>query len=758
MKRAHYFLTSLLFILVIMSTASSCGVKRYVPENEVLYQGSKLNVSSDSTIRDIHKIEEELEALLRPEPNSKILGIKLGLWSYYKTRQKKSGFLSKYLNKKIGEEPVYLSDADPERTQELIRNRLENRGFFESEISTRSKQRKTAGTITYDIDVKTPYTVERYQLEHDSLAIYSEIQSRLSNSFIKPQIRFDLARFKLERERIDKHLKSKGYYNFNADFLIFEADTNQYKGKKFDLYLRLKNDIPTRAKIPYIIHSVTVYPNHAIDNKNRKLDTVSISGIDYLQDSTFFKPKKLAPYILFNKGELYNPTTSKLTSNRLSSIGTYKFVNIQFDERKLKDNVDSIGLLDAKIYLSPLNKRALRAELQAVTKSNNFTGPALSLTYSNRNLFKGGETLNIIGKIGYETQVASGDNAGLSSTQIGLKTNLIFPRLLFPIRLVDRFKYAIPKTKISTGVEYLNRSKLYSLNSFTGSFGYNWNANKYVYHELNPISINYIKLANTTEEFEKILDENPFLNSSFEQQFIAGLTYSFIYSELNSSSKKNLLFFNTNVDVAGNTLSLLSNTSDKKNTFLGQEYAQFSKIDADIRYYFNLGKNQTLITRLFGGVGLAYGNSNTLPFSKQYFSGGPYSIRAFRTRSIGPGTYNPEATDTGAFFDRSGDIRLEANVEYRFPVYSFLNGAFFFDAGNVWLFDENETLPGGKFTSSFTKELAMGTGFGLRLDIQGFVIRLDWGIPIHTPRIENNQEYTFDIPNGILNFAIGYPF
>src|SRR5690606_30201470 len=285
---------------------------------------------------------------------------------------------------------------------------------------------------------------------------------------------------------------------------------------------------------------------YSVDTDSIVKDTVSLEGINFIQDTTFFKPKRLAPYILLKEGERYDPKASQLTSNRLSSIGTYKFVNIRYKEINTEASNDSIGMLDAYIHLSPLNKRAIRAELQAVSKSNNFAGPTLSLTYTNRNLFRGGETLNVTGKVGYEMQIGGGDNKALSSTQLGLTTDLIFPRLLFPIKIVDQFEYAIPKTKISLGAEYLNRSQLFGLNSFTGTFGYSWNANKYVYHELNPFRINDVNRSRVTDEFQDILDNNQFLQGSFEHRFIAGLTYSFTYNELVDANKKHPLFFNAN--------------------------------------------------------------------------------------------------------------------------------------------------------------------------------------------------------------------
>ncbi|MEH6679945.1 MAG: BamA/TamA family outer membrane protein [Sediminicola sp.] len=741
----------------------SCSVKKFIPEDELLYTGADVKLHTSEKVKGQKDIQLELEDLLRPEPNSKILGMRVGLYSHYKAQREKPGFIQKFLNKKVGEEPVYLSDVDSIKTMELINNRLENRGFFNNIVSSKTNTSAKTASIDYRANVGNPYLLETYQLDTDALPIYREIAKSMGETVLKKGERYDLSKMKLERERLDADLKGKGYYNFNADFLIFEADTNRYDTKRFDLFLRMKKDVPEKSKVPYVINSVKVYPNYSIDKVYDQNDTIDHEGIDYIQDTLFFKAKRLAPYVLLKEGDTYDPMKSKLTSNRLSSIGTYKFVNIRYAEvmsDSIADTTD-VGRLDAHIYLYPLNKRAIRTELQAVSKSNNFAGPSLVVTYSNRNLFHGGEILNITAEGGYEKQLGGKNSAGLSSTKLGLNTGLIFPRLLFPITLEDKFDYAVPKTKVGMGVEYLKRSGLYSLNSFSTTFGYTWNANKYVYHELNPISVNFVRLSNTTPEFEEILSDNPYLRSSFEQQFIAGLTYSYTYSEISEREKNNPVFFNFNLDLAGNLLSLLDKGKDEEgnNTFLGSEYAQYSKFDVDFRYYFNLGPSQTLVTRLFGGIGFAYGNSTALPFPKQYFSGGPYSVRAFRIRSLGPGTYESTSTNASqSFFDRSGDIRLEANLEYRFPLYSFLKGALFADAGNVWLLKENESLPGGKFTSNFTKELGVGVGAGLRVDIQNFVIRFDLAVPVSKPFLPEGERLDFDFNNPVLNFAIGYPF
>ena len=754
-------LHKILLLTFLLGGLHSCSIRKYIPEDERLYKGATLQIESDSIIKNEDNLKSDLETVLLPEPNSKFLGMYLGLYYHYKNQKENPGFINRWLNKKFGEEPVYQSDVKAFEVEELLLNRLENRGFFYSRATSEFDENEDEASIEYTLKVTNPYRMETYKLDSMPAPIYGDIKQMVDNTPFQKGMRFDLNSMKLERLRIDLNLKKKGYYNFDDSFLIFEADTNRYDNKSFDLFLKLKKEVPKKAVIPYQISKVNIYPNYEVAD-SIKTSTIRYNEKNFIQKEVFFKPKRLDPFIKIEEGQLYSPETSRNTARRLSTIGAYKFVNIQYKEIDTLAT-DSLGLLEANIYLSPLTKRAFRAELQVVTKSNNFAGPAIALTYSNRNVFGGGETYNITTQVGYESQAGGGQNSGKTSLKLGLKNELIFPRVLFPINIGnDFFEYSIPKTKTSISLDYLNRTKLYTLLSGTALFGYLWDANKYVTHEINPISINYTELSNTTPEFEQILDENPFLRRSFEQQFISGLTYSFIYNGMVDTDRVHQKFLNFTFDIAGNSISLFGKeeTPGAPKTFLGLEYAQYAKADIDFHYHFNFAKNQTLAARLFAGYGLAYGNSDVVPFVKQYFAGGPYSVRAFRIRSLGPGTYNADEDDTsGGFFDKTGNIRLEANLEYRFPIVSYLKGAVFADAGNIWNSVENPTFDGkDKFTSNFINELGMGAGFGLRVDIQSFVIRFDLAAPFHDPSKREGERFNFDVGNPILNFAIGYPF
>lgn len=756
-----YIKFKIVFILIsALLVLQSCAVKKYIPEDEMLYTGATVEIKSDSIIKNESQLKSVLEEALLPKPNKKFLGMRVGLHYYYKMQKENPGFINRFFYKRFGEQkPVYKSDVKPYEVEEILLNRMENRGFFYSEITSEFKdnEENKEASVKYTVKAPKAYTIASYQLDSMPHPIYPEVKKSVAKTKLSKGMRFDLANMKMERERIDSELKQNGYYNFNSSFLIFEADTNQYDKKRFDLFLGLKKDVPKKSIIPYKISKINVYANYhvedSIDNEVERFNEKN-----YINSSSFFKSKYLDPFITLEEGQYYSPENSRNSARRLSTIGAYKFVNIQYKERDTVHN-DSLGILEANIFLSPLNKRALRVELQAVSKSNNFSGPGIALTYSNRNLFSGGEILNTTASFGYEMQVGGGKSSGKTSVDLGLKSELIFPRVIFPIKIdSDFFKYDIPKTKTSISLDYLRRTQLYTLLSGSAQFGYLWQANRYVTHEIIPISLNYTKPSNTTEEFQNILDANPYLKRSFEKQFIAGLNYSFTYNGMVDATKKHQFFINSTLDVAGNTMSLFAKEMDNgKKGILNLEYAQYAKVDADFRYHLNFGKEQLIAARLFGGYGYAYGNSDIMPYVKQYYSGGPYSVRAFRIRSLGPGTYSDEGNSQTNYFDQTGNIRIEANIEYRFPIISFLKGAVFADAGNIWNSNPNPVYEGkDKFTSSFIKEFGMGAGVGLRVDVQGFVLRFDFAAPFHDP--SKNNGFDFNVKETVFNFGIGYPF
>ncbi|HEY4652735.1 MAG TPA: BamA/TamA family outer membrane protein, partial [Pontibacter sp.] len=371
-------------------------------------------------------------------------------------------------------------------------------------------------------------------------------------------------------------------------------------------------------------------------------------------------------------------------------------------------------------------------------------------------------------------------NTNLSSYQLGTQATLTIPRIVSPVELRNLRTEFVPKTRMSLGFDFLNRVRYYQMNSFNASYAYNWRPKKEFTHDITPINLQYVQLGKTTIAFDTLLAQNPFLRRSFEDQFIIGSIYQFTFTNQMETNRTHQFFDNFTVDGSGNLINGLQSLSgadepeeDRPREIFGRPYSQYVRFENDFRYYFHITKESQIATRLLAGVGYAHGNSTVLPYVKQFSIGGPNSIRAFRARSIGPGTYNVPDSLFSSYFDQTGDMKLEANIEYRFPIAGFFKGAVFLDAGNVWLLRETRKpdgtpdKPGGLFEGNeFLAELAVGTGVGLRVDVQFFVLRFDLGIPVRVPHMPPGQrnvlsdfKFGFKGENSMtLNIAIGYPF
>ncbi|HEX9015518.1 MAG TPA: BamA/TamA family outer membrane protein, partial [Chloroflexota bacterium] len=360
----------------------------------------------------------------------------------------------------------------------------------------------------------------------------------------------------------------------------------------------------------------------------------------------------------------------------------------------------------------------------------------------------------------------------------GARTTLELPKFITPWTIEDVSTRFVPKTRIELGARLLDRLQYFKMLSLDASFGYDWKETLTKEHVLDPISFTLVHLAKRTPLFSALLTANPFLRRSYEEQFILGSNYTFTYNDQLETDRKNHLYFKGGIDLSGNLLyavqSLLAGRKGSpENPFkiFGTTYSQYARFDIDLRhYYHSVDQSTAIATRLVGGVGFAYGNSSTMPYVKQFYIGGANSVRAFNARSLGPGSYKtPDSLAANGFFDEAGDIKLEANVEYRFPLVSILEGALFLDAGNIWLARDDPTRPGATFSSrTFLDEVAVGTGFGIRLDLSFFVLRLDLAFPLRIPYLPEGERWvarkiafgdpTWRKNNLVFNIAIGYPY
>ena len=766
----YYSLIALLFIY-------GCSNTKYLPEGDMLYVGGEVKVKDTIMSRKQRKaLEKELEPLLRPKPNSKILGLRPKLWIYNIAGEpKKDRGFRYWLRNKVGEPPVLFSQVDLDYNADVLQNYAENKGYFKAITTADSTSRNRRAKALYEVTPKRQYTLRKVIYPGDSAA--TEIDSTVANIKRRTRLKkgqpYDLAVIKEERERIDQRLKNKGYYYFNPDYILVQVDSTVGK-HQVDLIVKVKDDIPERARRVYTIDDIYVYPNYSLNNDSRDTARIVTDSVKRYKDFTIIDPENTFRPIIFDrtlffhKGDIYSRRDHNLSLNRLVNLGVFKFVKNEF---RPSDSIDTA--LDVYYYLTPLPKKSIRVETIAKTNSANYNGSELNVNWSNRNAFKAAELLTISAFGGLEVQVA-GQNKGFNVYRVGGEASLVWPRFITPIKIQDSSAF-VPRTRAMVSYEYQNRSKLYSLNSFRSQFGYLWKDNIRTEHQLNVLDVNFVSPATVTDLYKQQIEEDPTqpsaLEKVIEKQLIFGPTYSYMYTNTMRKRRKHTFYYKGSLDLAGNIAGLVTGANVKQGDtvkVLDVAFSQFVKMEHDFRHYLRLGENSQLASRIIAGVGLPYGNSSELPFIRQFFIGGTNSIRAFRARSIGPGTFRPDVDQYDFLPDQSGDIKLEMNTEYRAKLFSVVHGALFVDAGNIWLWNDNEAKPGAQFSGDFLNELVVGTGAGLRIDITFLVLRLDLAWPLRKPWRPEGERWVVDEidfgskywrkENLVFNLAIGYPF
>lgn len=745
----------------------SCNNTKYLPANESLYVGAEVKIEAADMKKGKKKgIRKELQALTRPKPNSSILGLrpKLWLWNIGGTPKKKISV--RRLLKNLGEPPVLLSDVNVETNNKVLQNNLENTGYFRSIVTGETQIKNRRAKAIYTAATGPQYTINQVVFQNDSSLLQKAILRTQRRTLLKKGDPFDLDVVKAERDRIDDRLKNRGFYFFSPDNLIIDIDST-IGNNKLNLYVNTKQETPDEARQVYRIKDVVIYPTFNINNAadtSRKYGEL-FRGYYVVDSAKFYKPKLFQQAMQFQKGDLYNRREHNSTLQRLINLGIFKFVRNRFE--KVGDTT-----LNAYYYLTPQNKKSLRLEIGGNTKSNNLTGTQVTIGFTNRNTFRGGEIMNISVTGGTEVQV-SGNFKGYNTYRIGAEGNLAIPRFVIPFVNINPRGGFVPRTNIQLGYDILNRQKLYTLNSLRGAFGYIWKETSQKEHTFYPISVQYVQPVNVTEEYKARLGQDATLQKIIDTQFILGANYNYLMNQMSGPrTPRNGFYFNGLVDVSGNIAGLVKRNLIKDGDtarIFGAPFSQYLKLETDFRYYRQLGGESVWASRIDIGTGFPYGNSKELPFIKQFFIGGNNSIRAFRSRSLGPGTYNANPTNTKQFIpDQSGDIKLEINSELRFKIIKPVYGALFVDAGNIWLYNENSYKPGGEFGGDFMKELAAGTGLGVRVDISILVLRLDLAFPIRKPWLPESERWVIDQisfgdsewrkENLIFNLAIGYPF
>jgi outer membrane protein assembly factor BamA len=776
-----------------------------VPAGDRLYTGANVKWEGKKP-NDYGTLKENLGASIRPKPNRKFLGMPVRLWLYNLGKEPKGKGLNYLLRRKWGEPPVLLSQVRRDYTSTVLREYLVDNGYFQSEVVSAIKnQGKKKASAVYTATPNLRYTFFRVYYDVDSSQLGKAINSINKGVTLVYGEPYRLDSIKAERERIHQYLKERGYYYFTADHLLVEVDSTQHG--KADLYITVKKDISPLARRPYKMRKITLYPTYSLDadSASRTGDEVTLyRNFGVVDPEKKFRPRIFRRSVFLRPDSLYRLSNHDITLQRLINLGVFKFVKGQFrptfgrdtarrrasDTGKIRMVVDSsreqidssraaarrriytdttgvatdTGRLDASFYLTPYPQYSLQAELRGTSKSNGFVGSEVKVTQRNRNWKRGANLLEISASGGMEWQTG-GNLASNNSYSLKGEVALTLPRFLVPFRAFNIRTPYVPRTRISLSYELFSRQNLYNLNAYTVQWQYLWRQTRYLEHAWAPMSVTFVRPSNTTPAYDSILKVDPVQRRAIEKQFILGGFYNITYNN-QAPNRVHSIYFSGDADISGNIAGLIIPKGDSTKNIFSNPFAQYVRLGADLRHYWQYAKGMTWVNRLFMGYGIPYGNSRTLPFIKQYFTGGSSSLRGFRARTLGPGSYH----DTTSRFlaNEAGDVKLEFNSELRVHLASMFNAALFIDAGNIWLQKSDTSRPGGQFSSRFLKEVAVDAGVGLRIDASIVVVRLDLAFPLRKPWLPENERWVIkDIRFGdpdwrrenlILNIAIGYPF
>ena len=764
--RKHiFFFTGVLAVLLLYA----CSNTRKLGDTQMLYTGlGKVEIINHAPDQDAAPAEKLCREVTFYKPNGALLGTRrvlppLGLWTYNYLKPKGKAKLTNWFYKTFSSDPVLVSKVNPEQRCRKIESDLFAIGYFNSKanftIDTNARNHRKA-KISYSIQINKVFTINKILYNTPTETIDSIISSDQANLSIHAGDNFNLETVKSEKQRIAAMLVERGYYFFKPDYLQIIADTAANPGQ-MDLLIGRSAETPAYACHTYTVDRISVKMTGVRSDLILKVafpDTVYYDSICFTGLKDYLKPEVLAKTIQFRKGDLYAISKHQGSIMRINNMGIFRFVKVRFS---MNDSTQQ--KLDMLIEVVPKDDVSLNFEGFVETKSSGFSGPGAEITLAHANLGRAANKLQLKlnGTFEWQWGTKTENNLGTNSYNLGIKSSFVFPRLVLPFEYRKQSKLLQTKTVISAGFEFMNNIKYYRMTALNLGWGYQWKRTQKITHSFFPFNLNMVNLLETTPEFDTIVNTNPYVKKSFEEQSIAGMKYDFIYD--NSTRSSNGTYLQLSFATSGNFLDLIKrHTSDDERpyTILGNVYSQFFKITLDTRYYTRNTK-KGLAIRLYAGTGMSYGNSSVMPYIEQYYSGGSNSIRAFVARSLGPGAYQPE--ESNGIIDQTGDIRIEGNIEYRFAISKTLLGALFVDAGNVWLLNADEYRPGAEFNfNTFTKQLAVGTGAGLRFDFDFFVLRTDFGIPLRTPYpgetgnwIKSVDDKRFGL---MLNLAIGYPF
>ena len=770
MNQRNYLIGLLLGLL-----SWSCSTTKNLPEGAVLYTGiSKIEIQQPDASEAGRSTVEEVEAALAYPPNNALLGsssvrvpFPFGLW-VYNAFVNKEGKVSRWIFNKLAAKPVLISTVNPDVRVKVARNLLNEYGYFNGATSyalVPDKKDPRKAKIAYQVTMNQPYTIDSILYVRMRNRVDSLLPRLSSERLIRKGDNFNVVRLQEERERIADRLRDNGYYYFRPEYMIYQADTTITSGK-VSLRIVPKEGMPRNALIPWKLGNVDFYLNGY--RNEQPTDSIRYKDLTiHYEGKLRVRPKVLYDRLYFRPGDRYSQTQQERSQTALARLGIFRYSEFQYAPRDTMRRQDTLDLRIHTVYDLPLDGEL---ELNVTAKSNDQIGPGAVFSVTKRNMFGGGETFGVKLRGSYEWQTGNKLDAGgskINSYELGLSTTLTFPRLLFPT-LGKRDLNFPATTTFRIYADQLNRARFFKMLSFGGDASYEFQPSATSHHSVTPFKLAYNLLQHTTAEFDSIADSNKALMKSLQDQFVPSMSYTYTYDDSPITTKRHHVWLQGSITQAGLLMNaayaIAGKPFDKEGKKLfGNPFAQFIKGTVEARYNYQLGENQRLVGRIMAGAIYSYGNARTAPYNEQFYVGGANSVRAFTIRSIGPGRYYQSSDENKyAYIDRTGDLKFEANLEYRFQIMGDLHGATFLDCGNIWLLREDPDRPGGRLKAGhFFKDLALGTGFGFRYDMDFLVIRFDVGIGLHLP-YETGKSGYYNLPrfkDGMgYHFAIGYPF
>lgn len=767
--------TNYISYLLLCLLCLSCSTTKNLPEGAVLYTGiSKIEIQNPDESEAGKATVEEVEAALDYPPNNALLGsssmrvpFPFGLW-VYNAFVNKEGKLSRWIFNKLAAKPVLITTVNPDVRVKVARNLLNEYGYFRGETSYElvpDKKDPRKAKIAYQVSMNQPYTIDSIQFVRMRNRVDSLLPRVSQERLLHKGDNFNVVKLQEERERIADLLRDHGYYYFRPEYMVYQADTTITPGK-VSLKVVPKESMPRNALRPWKLGNIDFYLNGY--RNEPPTDSIRYKELTiHYEGKLRVRPAVLYNRLYFHPGDRYSQTQQERSQTALARLGIFRYSEFQYAPRDTMRRQDTLDLRINTVYDLPLDGEL---ELNVTAKSNDQIGPGAVFSVTKRNMFGGGETFGVKLRGSYEWQTGNKLDAGgskINSYELGLSTTLTFPRLLFPT--IGKRDLNFPATTtFRIYADQMNRARFFKMLSFGGDASYEFQPSATSHHSVTPFKLAYNLLQRTTAEFDSIADNNKALMKSLQDQFVPSMSYTYTYDDSPISSKRHHVWLQGSITQAGLLMNagyaLAGKSFNKEGKKLfGNPFAQFIKGTLEARYNYQLGDKQRLVGRVMAGAIYSYGNARTAPYNEQFYVGGANSVRAFTIRSIGPGRYYQSSDENKyAYIDRTGDLKFEANLEYRFPIMGDLHGATFLDCGNIWLLREDPDRPGGRLKAGhFFKDLALGTGFGFRYDMDFLVIRFDVGIGLHLP-YETGKSGYYNLPcfkDGMgYHFAIGYPF